>query len=126
MEDFINAFIAYLKSNLALYAPIRIGAASAEHESLAIRPIPSPPGARYLDGYTDRIQVQLIAKSKNQEQAIGQIGAINQLILEGEGFPVNNHRLIEMDVYNSMQLIEQTDQNEYLYSAFYRAEIERG
>lgn len=128
MSAFIDSVIAYVNSPVVVHDPIKVGVLDIDEEGVAIRLIPGPAGERHFEGHTDVVHFQVYTKNRNQLEAIDKITTItNKLTYVNRGRIATiggAFTILTCDVYTSPNFVEKTDNNEYIYTALFQAEIE--
>jgi hypothetical protein len=129
IEDFLLSIIAHVNTP-PLFAPVTIGTLQATEKAIAVRMIPSERGERYHNGSTKKANFQFLTKSKNQLEAINGLESIaNKLTdVRNDGIPslTGKFTLISCDIYTTLNMVEKTNVNEYIYTALFTAELEGG
>jgi hypothetical protein len=129
IEDFLLSVIAHVNTP-ALFAVTKIGSLDATEKAISVRIVPSGRGERYLVGGTNKVNFQFLTKSKNQLQAISGLEQIADKLsdVRNEGIPslTGKFTLISCDIYTTLNMVEKTATNEYIYTALFSAELEGG
>ena len=131
IEDFLLSVIAHV-DNPKLFAntTVKIGSLDATGKAIAVRMIPSGRGERYFEGSTKKVNFQFLTKSKNQLEAINGLEKITDKLsdVRNDGIPslTGKFALLSCDIYTTLNMVEKTNSNEYIYTALFTAELEGG
>lgn len=129
--DFLDRLIDYIESSVDLGPTIRVGKLSLEGSSISIRPTPSSMVDRYVDkDKTREYSFQVLMKDPNQFKVISKLDEITSL-LDGIGHREitsnnNSFKLVKCEVYTLPNYVEETEHEEYIYTALFRAELQGG
>lgn len=124
MTKFIKDIEEHIKT-LALYAPLKLSRLDKTSKSIALRIAPSPSEFQLFDNSRRKtITLQILAKSDNQIEAIEALEIITDSISLLETKKAIS-RLIKAEMYSDINYVEMNSQNEYIYTVFYRFEIEK-
>lgn len=128
LDHFLMAIDEYMNTPL-IHRPVKYGGLDVTETGVALQLIPTGPGERYFNGRTDRVNFQVLTKFLDNREALQKIGQIAERLTQvGRGEIViegGEYLVISCDVYTSPTPVEKTDKNEYVYSAFFTAEIQR-
>lgn len=129
--DFLDRLIDYIESNISLDSVLRVGKLSLDSKSISIRPTPSSMVDRYVD--KDKIReysFQILMKDPNQFKVINKLDEITNLLdgIDHREIISNNNsfKLIKCEVYTLPNYVEETEHEEYIYTAMFRAELQGG
>jgi Bacteriophage minor capsid protein len=130
--DFLFRLQDYLKAKLN--KPILIGVLGAESPSIAIRQTPSSVKDRYADkGKTFEFTFQVLMKDKAATGHLNVINTMNTLFLLLDGLPKgeivssnDSFTFVTCECYTLPNMIEKTGTDEYMYTAIFTAELEKG
>ena len=129
IEDFLLSVIDHVDTP-KLFATVKIGSLDATGKAIAVRMIPSGRGERYFEGSTKKVNFQFLTKSKNQLEAINGLEKIADKLsdVRNDGIPslTGKFALLSCDIYTTLNLVEKTNTNEYIYTALFTAELEGG
>ena len=129
IEDFLLSVIDHVDTP-KLFAAVKIGSLDATGKAIAVRMIPSGRGERYFEGSTKKVNFQFLTKSKNQLEAISGLEKIADKLsdVRNDGIPslTGKFALLSCDIYTTLNLVEKTNTNEYIYTALFTAELEGG
>ncbi|UNP84826.1 minor capsid protein [Bacillus mycoides] len=138
MKWLIDSIKKHLTSNLSpsiMFAPVKadmldIGANNKQKKSIAVRMIPSAPGEQYFEGEIKNKQFQILVKSENQLEVITSIEAIAEALNNVHRCVFNaidsSYTLIRLNVYVEPNFVEKTAANEWIYTALFSVELEKG
>lgn len=125
MFDFYKALKKYLEMNVQLFAPIALNGLQATPESITITGMPTSAGERRYDRTKQRNNMfQIMTKSKSQQTAMDTLEMIAEM-LENGMFTINGYYLTNCEVYSEPAYLETTEKNEYIFTAAFKAEIEK-
>lgn len=129
--DFLDRLIDYIEKNVELDTHIRIGKLSSDSESISIRPTPSGIAARYGNSGVNReYGFQILIKGTNQLKVINTLEAITSSLdgLKRGDITSSNSSfdLVSCKVYTTPNYVEETDREEYIYTAMFIAELQGG
>lgn len=129
--DFLDRVIDYIEDSIALESNIRIGRLAQSPQAISIRPTPGSVPSRYADD--DKIReynFQILIKDISQAKAIQKIEEIASLLdgLKNNDIKSSNNSftLISCKVYVPPNYVEETDREEYIYTAMFVAELQGG
>jgi Bacteriophage minor capsid protein len=129
--DFLDRVKEFLQARVTLNAPIIFGVLDSSTSSIAIRQTPSSVLNRYSDrGKTFEFSFQVLVKDINHKKAYDTIQAIFEAL---DGLPNDSIQsqdgsfsFIKCECYTLPNFVEKTGQNEYIYTAIFHAELEKG
>ena len=129
--DFLDRLIDYIESKISLDSDLRVGKLSPESKSISIRPTPSSMVDRYVDkDKTREYSFQILVKDPNQVKVINKLDEITSLLdgIDHREIISNNNsfKLIKCEVYTLPNYVEETEHEEYIYTALFRAELQGG
>ncbi|WP_342045918.1 phage tail terminator protein [Bacillus sp. OTU530] len=129
--DFYDRMMDYIESHLTLYASLQMGVLSPKTNGIAILSIPSSPNAKYLDGGSvQNISFRIYTKHTDQKIAANTIQIISDLLDKMQNDDIQSQDgsfiFISCEVNTIPSSFDKTDHDEYIYSALFVAEIERG
>lgn len=129
--DFLDRLIDYIEDNVELKTYLRIGKLSADSESISIRPTPSGIAARYAnEGVNREYGFQILIKGTNQLKVISTLESITSSLdgLKSGDIRSSNNSfdLVSCKVYTTPNYVEETDREEYIYTAMFIAELQGG
>lgn len=131
----VKKHLTTVLSKETMFAPVKvdvldIGLNNAPRKSIAIRMIPSVPGAQYFDGEIINKQFQILLKSENQLEANTSIEAIARElnnVHRRKFYAVDNsYTLRRLNIYVEPNFVDKIASNEYIYTALFVAELELG
>lgn len=129
--DFLDRIIDYIEDNVVIEKNIRIGKLEQNSSAISIRPTPGSVPNRYVDD--DKIReynFQILIKDTNQLKVIQKTEEITSLLdgLKSNGIVSSNNsfRLVSCKVYVPPNYVEETDREEYIYTAMFTAELQGG
>jgi len=79
---YILELINFLKTELSLYADVKIGQLSTDQESIALRVMPSGNTNYYAGKRTRHLQFQILTKSRNYNTASNTLEQIADKLIE--------------------------------------------
>lgn len=129
--DFLDRLIDYIESNISLDSVLRVGKLSLDSKSISIRPTPSSMVNRYADkDKTREYSFQILMKDPNQFKVINKLDEITNLLdgIDHREIISNNNsfKLVKCEVYTLPNYVEETEHEEYIYTALFRAELQGG
>lgn len=129
--DFLDRIINYIETNIELDNTIRIGKLSQEPSAISIRPTPGSVPSRYVDDNKIReYNFQVLLKDTNQFKVIQKIEEVTSLLdgLKRNDIVSNNNSfdLVSCKTYVPPNYVEETDREEYIYTAMFVAELQGG
>ena len=129
--DFLNRVIDYIEDNIFLENSIKIGKLGQSSHAISIRPTPGSVPNRYVD--EDKIReynFQILIKDTNQFEVIEKIEEVTSLLdgLKRNDIVSSNNsfRLVSCKVYVPPNYVQETDREEYIYTAMFVAELQGG
>lgn len=129
--DFLDRLKEYMEANILLNAPITFGVLDSISSSIAIRQTPGTVLNRYTNnGKTFEFSFQVLVKDENHKTAYDTIqaifealdGLLNDSIQSQDG----SFSFIKCECYTLPNFVEKTDHDEYIYTALFIAELEKG
>ncbi|MDM5191132.1 minor capsid protein [Bacillus hominis] len=118
-----------------MFSPIKvdlldIGTNNKPKKSIAMRMTPSAPGEQYFEGEIIKKQFQVLVKSDNQLEVNNTIEAIvrelnnvhRRVFYAIDG----SYTLRRLNVYVEPNFVEKTAANEWIYTALFSVELEKG
>lgn len=138
MKWLVNSIIKHLDTVLPtsiMFAHVKadildVGTNNVPKKSIAIRMIPSALGAQYLEGELINKQFQVLVKSPDQLEAMETIDEIANALhnVHRRVFYAadNSYTLIRLNTYVEPNFVEKTAANEYIYTALFSTELEKG
>lgn len=125
MHEEYEAIKNELQDELVLYSQIALNNLTADTESIAIRSMPTNAAGVDYQRSKPRMQLfQILTKSTNQKRAMNTLESIaehlNALVIDAAA------GLIICEVYAEPRYLETTDKKEFIFTAAFKAEIERG
>lgn len=124
MLRFYNDLNTYLRT-FDLFATPRLGSLDKDGRDISIRPVSATGRQRYFDkGSLIPQMFQILTKSPSQAEALDGIDTITEA-LDGYTKEFDTYKIVTCEVYTEPSYIEKNSQNEYIYSALFRTEIER-
>lgn len=124
MLRFYSDLGAYLNT-LGLFATPRLGSLDKTGNDISIVPITSTGRQKYYDGDSlIPFMFQILTKSPSQADALNGISQIADA-LDGYEAEYPTYKITLCSVYTEPSWIEKNSQNEHIYSAVFRAEVER-
>lgn len=129
--DFLDRLIDYIESNVTLDSVLRVGKLSLDSKSISIRPTPSSMIDRYVDkDKTREYSFQILMKDPNQFKVISKMDKITSLLDGIDHREIvssnNSFKLVKCEVYTLPNYVEETEHEEYIYTALFRAELQGG
>ncbi len=129
--DFLDRLIDYIESNISLDSVLRVGKLSLDSKSISIRPTPSSMVNRYVDkDKTREYSFQILMKDPNQFQVISKMDEITSLLdgIDHREIVSNNDsfKLVKCEAYTLPNYVEETEHEEYIYTALFKAELQGG
>ena len=129
--DFLNRVIDYIEDNVPLDAKLRVGRLSSDSNSVSIRPTPASILDRYADeDKTREYSFQILMKDTNQFKVMNKLEEITSLLdglKKGDIASSNDSfTLVSCKAYVLPNYVEETDREEFIYTAMYTAEIRGG
>ena len=129
--DFLDRLIDYIESNISLDSVLRVGKLSLDSKSISIRPTPSSMVNRYVDkDKTREYSFQILMKDPNQFQVISKMDEITSLLdgIDHREIVSNNDsfKLVKCEAYTLPNYVAETEHEEYIYTALFRAELQGG
>lgn len=134
IESVKKHLIATLPPNI-LFAPIKadlldIGTNNTPKKSIAIRMTPSALGEQYFEGEIINKQFQMLVKSDNQLEVNNTTEAIARELNNVHRRVFNaingSYTLRRLNVYVEPNFVEKTAANEFIYTALFTTELEKG
>lgn len=123
MFGFYKALKTHLESNMTLFTTVALNGLTTSEKSISIGSMPSKLGTKYYDDERQRvIQIQVLVKSPNQEEAMNTAEAIDTF-LDGGSFSVTGYKVESCESYVPPSYLEKTVKSEWVYTAAYRVEI---
>lgn len=123
MFGFYKALKTHLESNMTLFTTVALNGLTTSEKSISIGSMPSKLGTKYYDDERQRvIQIQVLVKSPNQEEAMNTAEAIDTF-LDGSSFSVTGYKVESCESYVPPSYLEKTVKSEWVYTAAYRVEI---
>jgi minor capsid protein len=128
--DFLPRIMDALESNIDLNAPLKVGLLEPASSAAAIRTVSSGIVTRYLNGDTIyHIAFQLLIQDADQQKAVNILdditdyldGLTKDSIISGD----NSFTFITSNVSVLPNLVQKTENDEYVYTAIFAAQIER-
>lgn len=129
--DFLDRVKEYIEQNVTLNAPVVFGLLDSASSSVAIRQTPSSMNDRYTDGgKTFIFAFQVLVKDINHLTAYNVIqGIFNALDgLGKDAIPSQDgsYTFVKCECYTLPNFVEKTEKDEYIYTAIFHAELEKG
>ncbi|MGH0448493.1 phage tail terminator protein [Bacillus mycoides] len=134
IESVKKHLIATLPPNI-LFAPIKadlldIGTNNTTKKSITIRMTPSALGEQYFEGEIINKQFQMLVKSDNQLEVNNTTEAIARELNNVHRRVFNaingSYTLRRLNVYVEPNFVEKTAANEFIYTALFTTELEKG
>jgi hypothetical protein len=130
--DFIYRLQDYLAKELK--QTIYVGLLGTTSPYIAIRQTPSSVTNRYVDnGKIFEFSFQVLMKDKDNAGHKNVIDTMNKIVDLLEGLPSDSIKsqngsfsFIKCECYTLPNFVEKTDQNEYIYTAIFKCELEKG
>lgn len=129
--DFLDRLLDFIEDRIEMPSFFSVGKLGKGEQAAALRPTPSSPISRSLDNSkTYEYSFQILIKDPNQFEAIRLINEITELL---DGLPNSAIKsengsfvFIRCEVYTYPNYLEETDHNEFIYTAMFTAELEGG
>ncbi|WP_153124676.1 phage tail terminator protein [Peribacillus tepidiphilus] len=130
--DFIYRLQDYLAKELK--QTINVGLLGTNSPSIAIRQTPSSVTSRYVDkGKTFDFSFQVLMKDKAAAGHKNVIDTMNKIVDLLEGLSSDSIKsqngsfsFIKCECYTLPNFVEKTDHDEYIYTAIFKCELEKG
>ncbi|OOR18166.1 MULTISPECIES: phage tail terminator protein [Bacillus cereus group] len=138
MKWLIDSIKNHLARNLSpsiIFTPVKadmldIGTNNKPKKSIAVRMIPSAPGEQYFEGEIINKQFQVLVKSDNQLEVNNTTEAIARELNNVHRRSFNaidgSYTLRRLNVYVEPNFVEKTAANEWIYTALFTTELEKG
>lgn len=120
MFDFLEAVRTYLQANVTPI--INYGVLNTSASAISIRPTPTGPGQRYMQGQNTAVNFQILVKDPMQNKIMETFDTIVSL-LDGKTEIPGVANLVNIELYTSPNFVEKTT-SEYIYTAIFSAELE--
>lgn len=128
--DFLPKIMDAIESNIDLNAPLKVGLLEPASSAAAIRTVSSGIVTRYLNGDTIyHIAFQLLIQDADQQRAVNILDDITDFL---DGLTKDNvisgndsFTFITSNVSVLPNLVQKTENDEYVYTAIYAAQIEK-
>lgn len=108
---------------------VNVDVLDIDHDSIAIRLVPTAPSAVMLEGELAKRQVQILVKSEDQRKAMEQIEELTEQYKDLPRNPYtpynNRYRMISADVYTEPNFVDFVDNRFYVYTSILQFEMER-
>lgn len=129
--DFLDRLSDFIENRVELNSHVVWGKLSTSRKSVAIRPTPSSTISRSYDrGKTYEYSFQVLVKDPDQLITMRVLQDITDLL---DGLPNSaitsedgSFIFVKCEVYSYPSYLEETDHDEYIYTAMFTAELEGG
>lgn len=123
--DFLDRMLDRLESNVELFTFVKRGLL-AEGNSIAVRPIPSPPNTTYLNNERiDNYSFQFLVRNKDVLLAENTIESISEYLRNETSIESQDgsFTFVKLDVTTMPNWVGMSEREEHEYTALFQAEI---
>jgi hypothetical protein len=128
--DFLPRIMDAIETNIELNAPLKVGLLEPRSSAAAIRTVSSGIVTRYMDGSAIyHVAFQILIQDADQQRAVNILDEITDFL---EGLTKDNvisgnnsFGFVTSNVSVLPNLVQKTDNDEYIYTAIYAAQLEK-
>jgi hypothetical protein len=128
--DFLPRIMDAIETNIELNAPLKVGLLEPASSAAAIRTVSSGIVTRYMDGSAIyHVAFQILIQDADQQRAVNILDDITDFL---EGLTKDNvisgnnsFNFVTSNVSVLPNLVQKTNNDEYIYTAIYAAQLEK-